>query len=160
MFPGCPKHCTTEGTLSKYSWNIACRLRLSCNSSLKSHRSSHHRWFTKKQFLKIFAIFTGNTCVFNKVAGLHKFLETYYKIKKKTWKWFFLKAQAWKHVNYVCLHKLILATSNMAEGVKQYVHFRCWMGLSAHTRRKNYIFCLRIKLPYVHIFENWDFSEK
>ena len=27
----------------------------------------------------------------------------------------------------------------MAEGVKQYVHFRCWAGLSAHTRRKNYM---------------------
>ena len=27
----------------------------------------------------------------------------------------------------------------MAEGAKQYVHFRCWAGLSAHTRRKNYM---------------------
>ena len=27
----------------------------------------------------------------------------------------------------------------MVEGVKQYVHFRCWAGLSAHTRRKNYM---------------------
>ena len=27
----------------------------------------------------------------------------------------------------------------MAEMAKQYMHFRCWTGLSAHTRRKNYM---------------------
>ena len=26
MFPGCPKHCNAEGTLSEYSRNIACLL--------------------------------------------------------------------------------------------------------------------------------------
>ena len=26
MFPGCPEHCNAEGTLSDYSWNIACLL--------------------------------------------------------------------------------------------------------------------------------------
>ena len=41
--------------------------------------------------------------------------------------------------NYVCFHKLILATSDIAEAAKQYVHFRCWAGLSTHTRRKNYM---------------------
>ena len=28
----------------------------------------------------------------------------------------------------------------MAEGTKQCVHFCCWVGLSAHTRRKNYMY--------------------
>ena len=28
MFPGYPENCNVEGTLSKYSWNIACRLGL------------------------------------------------------------------------------------------------------------------------------------
>ena len=50
-----------------------------------------------------------------------------------------MKPRARKHANYVCFHKLILATSNMAEGAKKYEHFRCWVGLSAHTRRKNYM---------------------
>ena len=52
-----------------------------------------------------------------------------------------MKPRERKHANYVCFHKLILATSNMAEGAKQYVHFHCWTGLSAHTRKKktNYI---------------------
>ena len=112
---------------------------LSCNSLLKSHRSSHHRCSTKKLFLKFFQYSQANTCFFNKVAGLHNFLETYYRIKKKTCKWFFLKPHARKHANYACFHKLIFATSNMAERTKQYVHFHQWVGLSAHTRRTNYV---------------------
>ena len=28
MFPGCPEHYNAEGTLSKYSRNVACQLRL------------------------------------------------------------------------------------------------------------------------------------
>ena len=47
-----------------------------------------------------------------------------------------MKPRAQKHANYVCFHKSILATSNIAEGAKQYVHFRCWAGLRVHTRRK------------------------
>ena len=47
-----------------------------------------------------------------------------------------MKLRAQKHANYVCFHKLILGTSNMAERAKHYVHFRCWAGLSAHTRKK------------------------
>ena len=47
---------------------------LSCNSSLKSHKSSHHRCFTKKVFLKILQYSQQNISVFNKVAGLHNFL--------------------------------------------------------------------------------------
>ena len=50
-----------------------------------------------------------------------------------------MKPRARKHANYVCFHILILAISNMAEGAKQYVHFYCWAGLSAHKRRKNYM---------------------
>ena len=96
---------------------------VSCNSSLKSHRSCHHRCSTKNLFLKILQNSQENTCVFNKVAVPHIFLETYYKIKKNPCKLFFLKPWAWKHANYVCFHKLIHATSNMAEGTKQYVHF-------------------------------------
>ena len=64
---------------------------LSCNFLLKSHRSSHHRCSTKKLFLKIFQYSQENTCVFNL---LQTYLETYYRIKKKTYKWFFLKPQA------------------------------------------------------------------
>ena len=54
-----------------------------------------------------------------------------------------------KHGNYLCFHKLILATSNMAEGAKQYVHFRCWTGLGAHTRRKNYMCIGGRKLHFI-----------
>ena len=32
MFPGCPEHCNAEGTLCKYSRNIACRLGCECKS--------------------------------------------------------------------------------------------------------------------------------
>ena len=99
--------------------------------------------FCKKVVPKNFVIFTGKlqeNSFFNKVSGLHNFLDTYYKITViRTCEWFFVKPRARKHVNYVCFHKLILAASNMAEGAKQYVHFRCWAGLSAHTRRKNYM---------------------
>ena len=42
---------------------------VSCNSSLKSHRSCHHRCSTKKLFLKILQNSRENTCVFNKVAS-------------------------------------------------------------------------------------------
>ena len=105
---------------------------------LKCHRSSHHRCSAKKLFLKILQYSQENTCFFNKVAGLHNFfrylLQNY--SNKKTCKWFFVKPQARKHANDVCFHKLILATSNMTERAKQYVHFCCWTGLSAHTRRK------------------------
>ena len=66
-----------------YIWILNFCTPLSCNSSLKSHRSSHHRCSTKKLLLKIFQYPQENTCVFNKVAGLHNFLETYYKIKRK-----------------------------------------------------------------------------
>ena len=34
MFPGCPKHCNTEGTLSEYFWNIACRLGIFVTSKI------------------------------------------------------------------------------------------------------------------------------
>ena len=34
MFPGCPEHCNVEGTLSEYSWNIACRLGVVSHSEL------------------------------------------------------------------------------------------------------------------------------
>ena len=54
-----------------------------------------------------------------------------------------------KHANYLCFHKLILATSNMAEGAKRYVHFCCWAGLSAHTRRKNYMCIGGRKLHFI-----------
>ena len=47
---------------------------------LKCHRSSHHRCSAKKLFLKILQYSQENTCFFNKVAGLHNFLDTYYKI--------------------------------------------------------------------------------
>ena len=50
-----------------------------------------------------------------------------------------MKPRARKHANYACFHKLILARSNMASGTKQYVHFRYWAGLIAHTRRKTYM---------------------
>ena len=53
----------------------------------------------KKLFLKILWYSQEKACVFDKVAGLHNFLETYYKIKKKTCKWFFLKLWAQKHAN-------------------------------------------------------------
>ena len=109
------------------------RTPLSCNSSLKSHRSGHHRCSTKMLFLKILQYSQESTCVFNKVADLHNFLKTYYKIKRKTCQWFFLKPRVRKHANYVCFHK----HCNIAEGTKQYVHFRRWTGLSAHTRTKN-----------------------
>ena len=111
---------------------------LSCNSSIKSHRSSRHRCSTKKLFLKTSQYSQKKACDFNKVAGLHNFLETYYKTKKKTCEWFFLKPPAQKHANYVYFHRLIFATSNMIEGEKQCVHFCRWVGLSVHTRRKNY----------------------
>ena len=47
---------------------------------LKCHRSSDHRCFAKKLLLKILQYSQENTCFFNKVAGLHNFLDTYYKI--------------------------------------------------------------------------------
>ena len=109
---------------------------------LKCQRSSHHRCSAKKLFLKISQYSQENTCFFNKVTGLHIFLDIYLLqnySNKKTCKWFFVKPTAQKHANYVCFHKLILATSNMAEGAKQYVHFHCWAGLSAHTRRQKYM---------------------
>ena len=34
MFPGCPEHCNTEGTLSEYSQNIACLLGNACGGVL------------------------------------------------------------------------------------------------------------------------------
>ena len=117
------------------------RTPLSCNSSFKSHRSSHRKCSTKNLFVEILQFSQENTCVFNKVVRLHNFLETYYKIKKKTCEWFFLKLRARKHVYYVFFHKFILATSNMVKRAKEYVHFRRWVRLNAHTRRKNYM-CL------------------
>ena len=83
---------------------------LSCNSSIKSHRSSHYMCSTKKLLLKIFQYPQENTCVFNKAAGLHNFLVTYYKIKKKTCEWLFLKPRTRKHANYACFHKLTILT--------------------------------------------------
>ena len=104
---------------------------------------------TKKLFLKISQYSQVNTCEFNKVVGLHNFSETYYKIKKKTWEWFFLKPRARKHAYYVCFHKLILATRNMDYEQKHYVHFHRWVGLSADTRRNNYICIGGKKLRFI-----------
>ena len=100
-------------------------------------------------FLTIRQYSQGNTCVFNIVTGLHNFLENQDKIKNKTCKWFLQNAIARRHANYVCFHKLILATSNMAEGAKQYVHFRRWEGLNAHTRIKNYMCIGGKKLRFI-----------
>ena len=91
------------------------RAPLPCNSSLKSHRSSHLRCSTIKLFLKISQYSQENTCVFNKVAGLQNVLKTYYETKKKTCEWFFLKPRAREHANYVHFHKSISAASNMGE---------------------------------------------
>ena len=44
---------------------------------LKSHRSSHHRCSAKKLLLKILQYSQENTSFFNKVAGLHNFLDTH-----------------------------------------------------------------------------------
>ena len=46
-----------------------------------------------------------------------------------------MKPRTRKHANYVCFRKLILVLSYMAEGTKQYVYFRCWLGLSALVGR-------------------------
>ena len=110
------------------------RTPLSCNCSFKSHRSSHRKCSTKKLFLEILQYSQESICVLNKAAGLHNFLETYYKIKKNTCEQFFLKLRARKHAYYVFFHKLILATSNMAERAKKYVPFRYWVHLNVHTR--------------------------
>ena len=100
-------------------------------------------------FLTIRQYSQGNTCVFNIVTGLHIFLENYDKIKNKTCKWLLQKAVARRDAYYVCFHKLIFATSNMAEGVEQYVHFRRREGLNAHTRRKNYMCIGGKKLRFI-----------
>ena len=55
---------------------------LSCNSSIKSHRSSHYRCSTKKLLLKIFQYPQENTCVFNKAANYACF----HKLTILTWK--------------------------------------------------------------------------
>ena len=60
-----------------------------------------------------------------------------------------MKPRARKHANYVCFHKLILATSNMAERAKQYVHFRCWQALVPTQKEKT--ICALVERIYLII---------